>query len=80
LMPIMNGFECTRIIRQMELGTNVRRRIIATTANAMSGDQEDCIRCGMDEYVAKPITTEALLGLVSKILEEPVGVSASFKT
>lgn len=67
-MPVMDGFECTRLIRQIELGTGVRRTIVATTANAMSGDEEECLKNGLDDYITKPITRDALLALIEKHL------------
>ena len=57
-MPVFDGFEATRRIRERADGKNVR--IVAMTANAMDGDREKCIAAGMDDYVAKPITVQAL--------------------
>ena len=67
-MPVMDGFECTRLIREAEKGTGVHRKIIATTASAMADDQEECIRRGMDDYVSKPITPTALIDVVRRAL------------
>jgi len=69
-MPVMDGFECTRLIRAFERGSNVRRIIVATTANAMQGDQEECLRHGMDDYVSKPITRSALLSAIERNLDK----------
>jgi signal transduction histidine kinase/DNA-binding response OmpR family regulator len=55
-MPVMDGFEAARAIREIENRMNLTRtKIIAFTANAMKGDDEDCIAAGMDGYLAKPI-------------------------
>lgn len=67
-MPVMDGFECTRLIREAEKGTGKHRKIIATTASAMADDQEECIRRGMDDYVSKPITPIALIDVVRRAL------------
>jgi signal transduction histidine kinase len=60
-MSTMDGFEATRRIRRGEAGNdNKFIRIIAMTANAMSGDREKCIAAGMDDHLAKPISFGAL--------------------
>ena len=62
-MPNMDGFEATRRIR--ESGDRVLW-IVAMTANAMSGDRERCLEAGMNDYVSKPITPEALRQALSR--------------
>ncbi|MGK0443954.1 MAG: PAS domain S-box-containing protein [Bermanella sp.] len=55
-MPEMDGYEATHAIRTGDAGEhNVLIPIVAMTANAMKGDKEKCIACGMDAYVSKPI-------------------------
>jgi CheY-like chemotaxis protein len=54
-MPQMDGFELTRKIRLSERGTDRHQKIIATTANALQGEAEHCIACGMDFYLSKPL-------------------------
>ncbi|HWD38484.1 MAG TPA: response regulator [Fimbriimonas sp.] len=59
-MPIMDGFEATRLIREaQEPWRSIP--IIAVTANAMSGDRERCLEAGMDDYVSKPIKPAQLI-------------------
>ncbi len=53
-MPIMDGFEATRSIRN-STSPNRNKPIIAVTANAMAGDKERCLEAGMDDYIKKPI-------------------------
>jgi CheY-like chemotaxis protein len=59
-MPGVDGFEAARRIRKQELAAEARTPIIAMTARAMNGDRERCIAAGMDDYVSKPVTMEAL--------------------
>ena len=59
-MPILDGCECTRLIRSREEGTGIRVPIIAFTACAMPGDQENCRDAGMDDYIAKPFSLSDL--------------------
>jgi CheY-like chemotaxis protein len=66
LMPEMDGFEATRLIRQKESKTNRHTTIIAMTANALSEDRERCLQAGMDDYVSKPMTLSALRDVLSR--------------
>jgi PAS domain S-box-containing protein len=54
-MPEMDGVEATEAIREKEKGSGMHTPIIALTANAMKGDREKYLACGMDGYLAKPI-------------------------
>ncbi len=64
-MPEMDGLEASRRIKRNWL-PGERPRIIAMTANAMQGDREKCLAAGMDDYITKPIRTEALVEALSK--------------
>ena len=61
-MPVMDGFEATRTIRQ-ELGLT-RLPIIAMTANAMASDREACLAVGMNDHVGKPFELDHLVSVL----------------
>ncbi|MFT5783372.1 MAG: signal transduction histidine kinase/CheY-like chemotaxis protein [Candidatus Krumholzibacteriia bacterium] len=65
-MPEMDGYEATENIRKLEEGSDKHVPIAATTANAMVGDKERCLKAGMDEYISKPIRPDKLINLLSK--------------
>jgi CheY-like chemotaxis protein len=65
-MPVMGGYEATRLIRAHEAGTGRHVPIVAMTAHAMQGVREECLQIGMDDYVSKPIDTERLFRTLSK--------------
>ncbi len=64
-MPELDGLATTRLIRQHERGTPAHLPIVALTANAMKGDDVLCLSAGMDAYLAKPVTVEALKDLLT---------------
>jgi CheY-like chemotaxis protein/HPt (histidine-containing phosphotransfer) domain-containing protein len=66
-MPEMDGLEATRRIRA-ELCHSSQPRIIAMTAHARLEDRQECLIAGMDDYITKPITPEALLAVLKKFL------------
>ncbi|MEW5737841.1 MAG: ATP-binding protein [Myxococcota bacterium] len=59
-MPVLDGLEATRAIRAKEKGGQQHISIVALTANAMKGDDLVCLSAGMDAYLPKPVTVEAL--------------------
>ncbi len=66
-MPEMDGFEATRQWRAQEQAASSRRiPIIAVTANAMAGDREDCLACGMDDFLGKPFSRQALAAMIER--------------
>jgi CheY-like chemotaxis protein/HPt (histidine-containing phosphotransfer) domain-containing protein len=70
-MPVMDGFEATRIIR--DRSSNVIDHdisIIAMTANAMEGDRERCIDCGMNGYIPKPIEPDELYNTLKRFMTD----------
>jgi two-component system sensor histidine kinase/response regulator len=58
-MPEMDGLEATRLIRQT--GNGRQPVIIALTANAMEGDEEECLQAGMNDYLGKPVKLEEVI-------------------
>ena len=68
-MPVMDGLEATRRIRDASSQVLDRRiPVIAMTANAMQGDREICLQAGMDDYVAKPVKSETLAKTLARWL------------
>jgi signal transduction histidine kinase/ActR/RegA family two-component response regulator len=67
-MPVMDGFEATRLIREYEALKGRRTGIIAVTALAVEGDKGRCFEAGMDAYVTKPINRKELHQVVSSFL------------
>ena len=60
LMPVMNGWDATRAIRQREEGSGKRLTVMALTASVMESDRRLCLESGMDDILAKPIEREHL--------------------
>ncbi|HSG96052.1 MAG TPA: response regulator [Afifellaceae bacterium] len=71
-MPDMNGLEATKAMRQAEsdAGDGVRTPIIGLTAHALKGDKEICLDAGMDDYMPKPISPDALQAKIAEWLEK----------
>ncbi len=68
-MPVLNGLDATRIIRQE---VNQFVPIIALTANAIKGEAEKCLKAGMNDYISKPFEEEELINAIARWLgEEP---------
>jgi CheY-like chemotaxis protein len=78
-MPEMDGVEATRAIRNPHSAVrNHQIPIIAMTANAMQDDRRLCIEAGMNDYVAKPISAQALLEALEKWLpSQPVAATSA---
>lgn len=70
MLPEMNGFEITHEIRKYEKENNVETPvpIVALTANTYDNDREKCFHAGMNEYLAKPFTSEQLIEMIHKFI------------
>jgi signal transduction histidine kinase/ActR/RegA family two-component response regulator len=64
-MPDIDGYEATRELRRRENGER-HTPVIAMTAHAMTGDRERCLDAGMDDYIAKPVRSQALSEVLSR--------------
>jgi CheY-like chemotaxis protein len=68
-MPVMDGYDMTRAIRDHEKANTVAQSIIiGVTANALRGDAELCFAAGMDDYLAKPVSLDVLESTLKKWL------------
>ncbi|MDP2076172.1 ATP-binding protein [Hydrogenophaga sp.] len=69
-MPGMSGLQATQLIREAEARRRLKRTpIVAVTANAMPGDRENCLSAGMDGYTPKPVSPQALMREMDRVLE-----------
>lgn len=80
-MPVMNGYDATRALRNM--GCQIP--VIALTANAVRGENENCINAGMNDYMAKPFKEEDFLKIISSwlytdIVNDTVTISTPINT
>ena len=67
-MPVMDGYQATRLIREAESGKNFRVPIVALTADAMKGSRDNCISSGMNDYIIKPVNIDTLEQVIGKWL------------
>lgn len=73
-MPLMNGYQATRRIREQEAASGAHIYIVAMTAHAMQGAREECLSHGMDGYLTKPIDTEALWHELDSLVQRAEGM------
>ena len=67
-MPIMNGYEASRRIRELKDGNKSQIPIVAMTANAFEEDKKMALASGMNDHVAKPIDMNVLLPTIMKYM------------
>ena len=79
-MPEMDGYAATAAIRASETSQGTHTPIIAMTAHAMAGDREQCLATGMDDYMSKPVTIEALRTVLQQSAPAPGGAAAASLT
>ncbi|MDP1684043.1 PAS domain-containing hybrid sensor histidine kinase/response regulator [Hydrogenophaga sp.] len=69
-MPGMSGLQATQMIREAEGKRRLKRTpIVAVTANAMPGDRQACLAAGMDGYTPKPVSPQALMQEMDRVLQ-----------
>ena len=69
MMPVMNGYEATKMIRSLDREDAKKIPIIAMTANAFTEDRIRAKEAGMDEHVAKPVDVELLIKVIYKLVK-----------
>ena len=69
-MPEMDGFDLTRELRRREQGSDHRIPIVALTADALPGTEQQAVDAGMDGYLTKPIDSKALTATLAKLLPQ----------
>jgi PAS domain S-box-containing protein len=75
-MPVMDGFEATRRIRDLS-GRAAQTRIVALTASASDDDRERCLAAGMDGFLAKPVGVEELRAVLEARPAASTGVAST---
>ena len=70
MMPVMNGYEATKMIRSLDREDAKKIPIIAMTANAFTEDRIRAKEAGMNEHVAKPVDVELLIKAIHKLVND----------
>ena len=68
-MPVMNGYEATKLIRSLENPALASIPILAMTANAFEEDKQAALKCGMNGHISKPIDINKLFETLENVLK-----------
>ena len=74
-MPVMDGYESCKAIREFEKNTSFRTPIVALTANAMASDERKCLNAGMDAFLTKPIDQEYMVQIILRAVSSSQSTS-----
>ena len=80
MMPVMNGYEATKMIRALDREDAKTIPIIAMTANAFTEDRLRAKEAGMDEHIAKPVDGKLLIKVIHKLMKHNFRGSYNEKT
>ena len=80
MMPVMNGYEATKMIRSLDREDAKTIPIIAMTANAFTEDRLRAKEAGMDEHIAKPVDGKLLIKVIHKLMKHNFWGSHNEKT
>ena len=69
MMPVMNGYEATKMIRSLDREDAKTIPIIAMTANAFTEDRIRAKEAGMDEHIAKPVDAKLLVKVIHELVD-----------
>jgi CheY-like chemotaxis protein len=70
-MPNMSGLDAAAAIRALERDTGKHVPIVAMTAHAMKGDEDLCLKAGMDSYISKPIRPDHMMDVIAQVTSAP---------
>ena len=72
MMPVMDGLDATRMIRELEQSCTIKVPIVAMTANAFVDDVDKSLKSGMNYHLSKPFEKEQMMQILAKIFANPV--------